>query len=50
MLDMSVATLGDNVFEDTSLKRMTESQANMSMGDVFDEAERDLYVVPGNYS
>jgi hypothetical protein len=50
MLDMSVATLGDNVFEDTSLMRMTESQANMSMGDVFDEAERDLYVVPGNYS
>lgn len=46
-LDMSVATLGDRMsdFGDGSMhKMMTDSQAEMSFGNVFEEAEKDLYV------
>jgi len=46
-MDMSTATLGTSDFGDAStlsMNRMSESQANMSFGNVFEEKERELYV------
>lgn len=46
VFEMSVNTLGDQLsdFGDSLVMRMTESQAEMSFGNVFDENDRDCYV------
>lgn len=43
-MDMSVATLGDRMseFGDMSAARMSDSQANMSFVNVFEETDQDL--------
>jgi len=45
-MDMSVATLGDRLsdFGEVSIQRLTESTADMSFSNVFEEKERDMYV------
>lgn len=43
-MDMSVATLGDRLseFGDMSAARMTDSQANMSFSNVFEETDKEI--------
>ena len=44
-LDMSVATLGDRFsdFDGSVARMMTDSQTDMSFGNVFDDTDKDLY-------
>lgn len=46
VMDMSVATLGDQLsqYGDMSIARMSESQANMSFSNVFEETDKELFV------
>jgi hypothetical protein len=46
VFEMSVNTIGDEMsdFGDSAVMRMTESQAEMSFGNVFEDYERDVYV------